>query len=333
LGLVNQTTIGTLFDHMIAGETGPGLALLNELVAEGVELGQLVDQVVAYLRAVLVGRVAGSTDQLDLPQDIRAQLAKQAPRVEVAALLAAVREWTDARAALRDQIPGVPQLPLELAFLRSAGALTSKAGIGLAPPSAAPQPAPARVSHTPEQSPSGPAAIPAAFEQKPAAAAHKEPGEPQGSRTRQTQPATTASSDTESLPAQAPSQAAEGSVGEGDLQQRVKANWDRFLELARSQYGFRLPAALKNVKEVQVVGRVLVLHFPAAHNFSREMIEAPEHKAQVESAWRQVLGEDVGVRCTTIGAPAKTGPVEAASGGDALLEDAKRRGAVVRQLD
>ncbi len=122
LGLVNQATIGKLVDHMAAGDASQGLALLNDLVTEGVELGQLADQVVAYLRAVMVARVAGSVDLLDLPQDVRGQMAKQAQRMAVPMLLAAVREWTEARGALRDQVPGVPQLPLELAFLRSAGA-------------------------------------------------------------------------------------------------------------------------------------------------------------------------------------------------------------------
>ena len=105
------------------------------------------------------------------------------------------------------------------------------------------------------------------------------------------------------------------------------------------QGGMRIAAALKNVKEVEAEGRVLVLRFASAHDFSREMIDEPAHKAAVEAAWRQVLGEAVGIRCSLMGgspaAPAAGSPAgeQPRSGGDALLEDAKRRGAVVRQLD
>ena len=97
-----------------------GLALLNRLVAEGVELGQLVDQIVAYLRAVLFARVAQTPELLDLPQDVIQMVVHQAELLSTPKLLSAMREFTDARSALRDQVPGVPQLPIELAFLRSA---------------------------------------------------------------------------------------------------------------------------------------------------------------------------------------------------------------------
>jgi hypothetical protein len=111
------------------------------------------------------------------------------------------------------------------------------------------------------------------------------------------------------------------------------------MAVAKTQCGIKISAALKNVKEVETDGRVLVLRFAAAHNFSREMIDEPAHKAQVEAAWRQVLGEEVGIRCSLMSAgpaaaaPSGGGKQEARGGGDALLEDAKRRGAVVRQLD
>ncbi len=149
LGLVNQATIGKLVDHMGGGDTARGLALLNEMVAEGVELGQLADQVVAYLRALMVARVAGSTEPLDLPQDVRVQIGKQAERMSMALLLGAVKEWTEARGALRDQVPGVPQLPLELAFLRSAGAAVA------APPAVPPPHAPGQPAVSPAPAEAG----------------------------------------------------------------------------------------------------------------------------------------------------------------------------------
>ena len=335
LGLVNQTTIGKLIDHMAAGEAGPGLALLNELVAEGVELGQLADQVVAYLRGVMVARVAGSVDLLDLPQDVRAQMAKQAQRMSAATLLAAVKEWTEARGSLRDQVPGVPQLPLELAFLRSAGAAVAAPGVTTPPAQEAAPTAPAgrKLAETAPASESKQqeraarstaAASPAA-----GAAARQEPAAP----TSAPEPGTR--SDAPDAAATAP----EAAGAAGDLQTRVDANWDRFMAAARTACGVKIHAALKSVKEVAVVGRTLEFHFAPSYGFAREMIEEPRVKAQVENTWRQVLGEAVNIRCTlqSSSAPAGKGGEKrddpGNSGGDALLEDAKRRGAVVRQLD
>ena len=125
LGLVNAQTIGKLTDFLAAHDAAAGLALINRLVSDGVELGQLVDQIVAYLRGVLFVRVTRAPEQLDLPQDVVAIMARQAETLTPAAILTALREFTEARAALRDQVPGVPQLPIEMAFLR--GALASAA--------------------------------------------------------------------------------------------------------------------------------------------------------------------------------------------------------------
>jgi DNA polymerase III subunit gamma/tau len=323
LGLVNQATIGKLVDHMAAGDAAQGLALLNELVTEGVELGQLADQVVAYLRAVMVARIAGSVDLLDLPQDIRAQMAKQAQRIGTPMLLSAVKEWTEARGALRDQVPGVPQLPLEMAFLRSAGAAIA------APPIAAQQQAvqpPAQGSVQPVRPPTEPAQQ-SSQPARPPAVSERAPDRPEPKRE--------APAEARAVPPSA--SAPPGPASAEDLQQRVNANWDRCLARSK-QHGIQLQAALRAVKELEVVGHTLVLHFGSGQVFSHDVISKPENKARVEEIWREVLGEHLQVRCALIGesksgAPKGRGDKDASSSGDALLEDARRRGAVVKQLD
>ena len=97
LGLVNAQTIGRLTDFLAAHDAAGGLALINHLVADGVELGQLVDQIVAYLRGVLFMRVARAPEQLDLPQDVVAMMGRQAETLTPAAILTALREFTEAR--------------------------------------------------------------------------------------------------------------------------------------------------------------------------------------------------------------------------------------------
>jgi hypothetical protein len=105
---------------------------------------------------------------------------------------------------------------------------------------------------------------------------------------------------------------------------------------AKTACGFKIHAALRSVKEVVVVDRTLEFQFASSHGFAREMIDEPGVKTQVEDAWRQVLGETVSIRCVLQGASrqaGKGGEKRESTGGDVLLEDAKRRGAVVKQLD
>ena len=110
------------------------------------------------------------------------------------------------------------------------------------------------------------------------------------------------------------------------------------MALSRQQYGIKIQAALRNVKEVVVVGRTLELQFGAAHGFSRDVINEGENRLHVEDVWRQVLGEVVSIRCTLAGASPAAKTAEPRdegrkSGDDALLEDAKLRGAVITPLD
>ncbi len=298
LGLVNAQSIGKLVDCLIDQDTAGGLTLLNALVAEGVELGQLVDQIVAYLRGVLFARVARAPELLDLPQDVVAQMARQAGQLTPAALLAAVREFTEARAALRDQVPGVPQLPIEVAFLRAAQACT-----GAAEP---PAQAPARAAAAP--------AVTAPPAPPPAAAVRAEPA-------RTAQPAA----------AQARSSRPASADEAGGVSQ---AAWEKFLATAGRRGGVKLQAALRAVREMEYAGQTLVMLFGQA--FSRDIADQMENRQHIEAAWEEVLGRRVMIRCALLGetaAPAAASPAASPADPDEqLLDDARRRGAVVTHL-
>lgn len=322
LGLVNAGAIGRLVDHMAAQDTAAGLLLLGQLVNEGVELGQLVDQVLAYLRGVLFARVARAPDLLDLPQDVVATMLRQADALSPAVLLAAMREFTEARAALRDQVPGVPQLPLEIAFLRAAGAATNvTASAGALPTTpAAPPPGPgvAAPSFTPVRP--APAAAPLA---------DASPGKP---APAQKTPAA-APPVTQTPPARS---AATPPTGDGELLRLAQASWDRFLAVAGKRCGMKVQAALRSVRELDASGQTLVLQF--SHTFARDLVNQGENRLLVETAWQEVIGHAVAVRCALVGetapAAAPAAVSQAAAGDDdgLLLEDARKRGAVITSL-
>ena len=313
LGLVNMGAIGRLVDHMAVQDTAAGLLLIGQMVGEGVELGQLADQVVAYLRGVLFARIARAPDLLDLPQDVIAAMTRQADTLSPTVLLAAVREFTEARAALRDQVPGVPQLPIEIAFLRAAGAANAPTpGVG-AVTLASSRPAPIETSAPPARPAATPAAPTQPVRQAPAAAATPQPAASGSAAAATTVPAS------------------------GDLLRQAQANWDRFLTVAGKRCGMKVQAALRSVRELDVSGHTLVLQF--SHAFSRDLVNQGENRALVEAAWQEVLGRGVPVRCALLGeaAPPATGstPSKAAATEDddgLLLEDARKRGAVITPL-
>jgi len=316
LGLINAQTIGELVDCIGRNDPAAGLALLNRLVAEGVELGQLVDQIVAYLRAVLFVRMARLPDQLDLPQDVAQMVARQAEGWSPAGLLQAIREFADARAALRDQVPGVPQLPLELAFLRSVAAAHPM-----------PLPAPAAVSTAAAPS-AAPSAAPAGRPSAPSAPAAKAPS-----------PAAAMAPAGPALPDERPAEAASSAAparSDAELRQAIRAQWDRFLAAAGKQCGMKVQAALRSVKEIDVVNSALILRF--AHAFSRDLVNQNEHRSAVEALWEELLKTRVAVRCALVGEPVQAAAAPAptharADDDEAFLAGARDLGAVVKKLD
>ena len=332
LGLVNAQTIGKLTDFLAAHDAAGGLALINHLVADGVELGQLVDQIVAYLRGVLFMRVARAPEQLDLPQDVVAMMGRQAETLTPAAILTALREFTEARAALRDQVPGVPQLPIEMAFLRGALAATvesapvsvQRTAVSTVPTIAPPAVPPIAVPETgkPVRQP----------ESSVSSAAPRVPAEQQSAA----QP----------LPAAKPLPAGQTAPltppADADLLSAAQGAWDPFIKLAGQRCGMKVQAALRGVKRLDATGGTLIMQF--SHTFSRDLVSQGENRTLVEGVWQEVLGRKVGVRCSVAGETSAAATTQSSSAEGAapdpipvnddevLLGDARKLGAIVKPL-
>jgi DNA polymerase III gamma/tau subunit len=315
LGLVNPQTIGQLVGCVAENDAPTGLALINRLVADGVEMGLLADQIIAYLRAVLFVRVTGAHDLLDLPADVVAAVGRLAEKMTPDTILSGVREFVLARGTLRDQVPGVPQLPLEIAFLRSA------LPPGLVSPQTVPDVGaavqPTATRRAPDQKPvTEPAAelVPASTGPNPI------PDE--------------ASAPATSKPGNDPVEGPSTVV----LLQDAQAAWDRFLNMAGKRCGMKVQAALRSVRGIEVVGQTLVLQF--AHAFSRDLVGADENLRPVEALWENLLGRKVPVRCAVVGekiTPPTASPDEPSTqtpGGEdeSLLDSARELGAVVKHL-
>ena len=108
--------------------------------------------------------------------------------------------------------------------------------------------------------------------------------------------------------------------------------------MAGKRCGIPVQAALRSVKEIETVGDAIILRF--SHTFSRDLVNRPEHRSQVEALWEELLKARVQVRCALVGEPVAS-PSPAASSqaaprgqheDDVFLDDARNLGAVVKKL-
>ncbi|MCS7040083.1 MAG: DNA polymerase III subunit gamma/tau [Anaerolineae bacterium] len=150
LGMVSGEAVSRLAGAIADGDPARLLVLLHELIAQGVDLAQLVNQLIEHLRHLLLLNVGRDPGLLDLPDAVMEDLQNQARRFQAPQLLHAIRALNEAGLALKTPLAGY--LPVELALLDAVGL-----GAVPLPAAAAPVSAPA-VQPTPTPAtPSAPA--------------------------------------------------------------------------------------------------------------------------------------------------------------------------------
>ncbi len=118
LGAVNAQAVAELVDALAAKNTGRGLALIHKLVTDGASLTEFCQQVLEYLRGVMVLQMTGDATLLDdlAGEEIR-QLQQQAKELQLPNTLFALKRFSEAIPELKGGYQ--PQLPLELAFIEA----------------------------------------------------------------------------------------------------------------------------------------------------------------------------------------------------------------------
>jgi DNA polymerase-3 subunit gamma/tau len=157
LGTSASQAVAGLVETIAAGDLTGGLQVINAAIDGGADPRQLARQVVDYLRNMMLVRL-GNAALVEVSAEARAVMARQAERLDMPALLRAIRAFNlaanDARGGWQ------PQLPLELAMVECvtapvlapapqelaapAGRASSRAPTP-ASPSAAAEPAPPRL--------------------------------------------------------------------------------------------------------------------------------------------------------------------------------------------
>lgn len=127
LGLADPTLVARLVDHLLDGDVGEGLKGCGAFVEAGGDPGQLMVELVAYWRAVLL-RVtgAGSVDGVVDPALIQ-EVELHAARVSERTVVAVLGALMDAEFSPKYDVPA--QLSLEMAYVRAALSLTDRSAL------------------------------------------------------------------------------------------------------------------------------------------------------------------------------------------------------------
>ena len=261
LGTANEERIVGLATAVLEKDAAHALDLVGVLVDQGLQLGELLDQLIEFWRDLMIVQCTGQESQaLSVTGQNRQVVKQQAGRLRPDTILAGLDILVAARSRLRGTSQG--RLLIEMALVRlsrlddlvSLSQLAQWAASHEGPPAS---PVPASVSRpVPARSePSNPSGEPASLEKKKAV----------------TEPDTPA-------PASFPSL----------TQESIAKFWPQVV----SKSGFAIEKELRRA-EVAIFGpNALVLRFPSGYNHSLDSTK----QGRLEDAVRQVFGPNVSIR-------------------------------------
>lgn len=305
-GTVSGQAIHDFADAIAVGNVGAGLALINRLAAEGMDLRQLVIQLTAHLRSVLLARVSGGRAEeilSDLSADELAAVRVEAERFDASMLAKAIRQLNDAGAAMRDAVQ--PQLTLELAWLDACQPTSLVTPVS---------------AETEERAVAVPVAASPSAETS------------FGARERGA-PAPPLAGISSSRPASAPQPSSEAAllprsstaVPDEQVPQVLRANWTALLQAAETSRGGSLRGALRTLRNVVASGDDV--YFAFENEFSRSTVERSANKVFLQELIGQLLGRSVRLHCQ-VGAEVKLPISEQPSSPSQLQTSAETQGLI-----
>jgi DNA polymerase III subunit gamma/tau len=289
LGLAEQPAVDRFIEALADDDVLVGIAVLDQLEADGRDVVSFAEQVVSALRTEMVERLRSGSD--------------------VSKLAVAARRLTGIDAS-RSGLGGY-RWQLELALLSSAGAggvmaAGKPAGSGrtvtpeVARPGApaakptAPVRQPEPVAPQPAEPVAPPIAAPRALREAPEPAREVPEPEREAPEPAPEPVAVPIERPEVSIPPAMVSVSAAGS-GSDDLFGTIRSHWNDVLS------GLPSPASNRPVfnesRPVEIRDGVLILGFPENRAFLREKAEDPKRRQALEQALEHVIGRPIGVRC------------------------------------
>ena len=139
LGMVSGAAITELTDAIASGEPPSVLHKLHDLIGQGVELGQLVNQLIDHFRSLLLLNVGRDPSLVDLPDAMLVTLQAQAQRFQAQQLLHDIRTLNEAGLALKTPFAVYLSVELSLLYMLYRGDIPAPTPhVATAPPAAVP---------------------------------------------------------------------------------------------------------------------------------------------------------------------------------------------------
>lgn len=292
LGLAPAARLSRLVEPLVERNAAAALAELDAAIAEGAEVGQLIDQLLGYFRDVMTQAVGCSENQLlyALPAQ-REEIRSVAQRLGIQTLLAVsqVLDQTAARLRISTQVRTLAEMAIvricHLQDLDEIALLVEQLKSGEVAAAPGPSAAPAKKNDSPRPQ------TETANGLQPRALPGGKPEVPANSSQPVSDPRPEAGAIT-------PSAATRVALLD---EQSIESIWKQLLERLTGIVAECAAAASKLSVDGQ--GR-LVASFPESQRFSRDTCQRPVNLSRIESALNDIAGGRVGLVLTTHDDPA-----------------------------
>ena len=266
LGTAADAAVEVLAEHLALGDTAGGLRLINQAVDAGVDARQLVNQLLEYLRSLMLVQ-NGSGGLLNVTAETQSRMEAQARRIAPAALVRAIKLFTEAAQSQRSALQA--QLPLELALVEAT----------------------LDVSRAPQAAPHPPAPPQPRVEVAPAPAVATIPARPAEAQTASPAPPV-APARPQSVAEPTPPAPSETTTVEGPVLDLV-SQWEAFLA-AVNQQDKRVGGLLKDCYPLEVTTGQVTLG--VYYSFHQKQLEDTKRRGLLEDILSRTLGSRVRVQ-------------------------------------
>jgi DNA polymerase III subunit gamma/tau len=298
LGITGDARVKQLAANILAGEMTAGMATINSVNLDGLDLRQFNRELVSYLREVLLA-VTGAAEAADLTEADRAELKAAAKGIDLVRVLDAVKRFGQLDFS-QDQYSS---LPLELALVDTAlNAQTAAAAPPETPPpatpKAAPKAAPAPVAAKPEPEKAAPPPAPVIEAKAPISEPEPaiEPAAPADEAPAVEPPAEPVTEAPAETPPEPTAETAAPPAGVDELAD-FQERWQRFVNSPPAEYRRSMILALvsSGVKPVALDEDSLTLGF--LHIKIKEKAEEDRNLKLLTTIAGEIRGKPSRVRC------------------------------------
>ncbi len=272
LGISGDRRAGELIKHIVYNDVTAGMATINSVNSDGLDLRQFNRDIVEYLRRLLLVRT-GSGDSLEITAEDLKELKELASKASTAQVLKAIKRFGQ----LDLNLDNYSTLPLELALVDCIlpVADTKEA------PAARVEPEPTAVKPAPEVNSNPPAPK---IETKPVEKQNNEPPVQE----------ITNSTNLEQVPTMNPN--ADTPQAISSTIEQLQLNWTRIIRESPNGLGKTAAAALlRSARPLSIENDVLVVS--VRHQYHKEKMDILENQKTVDKIASSFLGRPCKVRC------------------------------------